>query len=105
ADLDGTISYSPIRQVIWQRNNDRAATLFPNPVSQDEVKVTWEQPAPAQVTWLLYNAWGQEIRSGQVGAAAGANQVGVAVTDLPAGVYLLRLRTKDWDWTEEFVRR
>ncbi len=104
-DLDGTLSYTDIQRVSWRENDGRAASLYPNPVAEDQLQVAWTMPAPAKVTWLLYNAWGQEIRRGHLGADAGANKVELAVTDLPAGVYLLRLRAKDWDWTEQFVRR
>lgn len=104
-DLDGTLSYSPIRQVTWSAQNERDAILYPNPVANGQLHVAWAMPAAGQVTWLLYNAWGQEVRRGHLGANAGANKVDLAVEDLPAGVYLLRLRTKDWDWTEEFIRR
>ena len=79
--------------------------MYPNPVSSLALTIEWVSPEAEQVNWHLYNTYGQEVRRGKVGAAAGANQVELAVDNLPAGVYLLRLRTHDWDWTGSLVRQ
>lgn len=104
-DYDGTTDYSVVRRVTWRSDDGRAVKVYPNPVDGTELSVGWISPRAEQVDWHLYNSYGQELRKGKVGAAAGANTVELAVDDLPAGVYLLRLRTKDWDWTGSVVRK
>lgn len=104
-DFDGTEDYSVVRRVTWQLDEERAVNIYPNPVGGKTLKIDWRSPEVEQVNWHLYNSYGQEVRKGKVGAAAGANQVELAMDDLPTGVYLLRLRTRDWDWTGSVVRR
>lgn len=104
--VDGSDDRTAVRRVSWLATDDRAVTLYPNPLpSATALNVSLVSPAAATMHWYLYNTYGQEVKRGSFGAAAGANQVELAVDDLPAGVYLLRLRTKDWDWTGNFVRR
>lgn len=104
-DFDGEQDYSNVRRVIWRTDDERAGKIFPNPVAETALTVSWRSPEKERVNWHLYNTYGQEVRKGQVGADAGANTVELAVDDLPAGVYLLRLRTQDWDWTSRLVKR
>jgi hypothetical protein len=104
-DFDGGEDHSVVRRVTWQLDDERAVKLYPNPVGGLALTIGWVSPEAEKVNWHLYNTYGQEVRKGNVGAAAGANQVELAMDDLPAGVYLLRLRTRDWDWTGSVVRR
>jgi hypothetical protein len=104
-DFDGTEDYSIVRRVTWQLDEERAVKMYPNPVGGETLTIEWKSPEAEQVNWHIYNTYGQEVRKGKVGADAGANQVELAMDDLPTGVYLLRLRTHDWDWTGSVVRR
>ncbi|WP_020567554.1 T9SS type A sorting domain-containing protein [Neolewinella persica] len=104
-DFDGEEDYSLVRRVTWRADDERAVRVFPNPVGGSALTVNWVSPEAERVNWHVYNTYGQEVRKGHVGAAAGANTVELAVDELPAGVYLLRLRSKDWDWTGSLVRR
>ncbi|MGK0450106.1 MAG: photosystem II stability/assembly factor-like uncharacterized protein [Neolewinella sp.] len=103
-DVDGSRSTTVIRRVDWDAADD-AVVIYPNPVTTDAVTVAWQRPEATSTSWYMYNTYGQEVRRGIVGAAAGANKVELATDNLPAGVYLLRLRTKDWDWTGNFIVR
>jgi hypothetical protein len=103
-DLDGANSHSAIQRVRWSID-DRAAIVYPNPVTNGVLTAEWQQPVTETMSWYIYNIYGQEVTRGIEGAAAGANQVELATDQLPAGTYLLRLRTKNWDWTGNFVVR
>ena len=103
-DLDGAVSRTAIQRVSWAAD-DQAAIIYPNPVTGGLLNAEWQQPAATPMSWYVYNVYGQEVRRGTVGAAAGANKVEIATNQLPTGTYLLRLRTKNWDWTENFLVR
>jgi len=103
-DLDGTESVSAVERVACP-DTAPAVTLFPNPTDNSGIQVRWQAAPDRSYQYLLYNSYGQEVRRGNFGAGAGAREVALPTTSLPAGVYLLRLRTKDWDWTGNFVIR
>lgn len=103
-DLDGSRSSTELRRVVWNTKAE-VAIIYPNPVTSGTMTVAWQRPEARTTTWYMYNSYGQEVRRGTVGAAAGANKVEVATDDLPAGAYLIRLRTNDWDWAGNFVVR
>ena len=105
-DFDGAQTVSPSRRVDFFSSDDVNVQLYPNPVGQDELTLNWQQnEEDANVRWLVYNQWGQEIASGSPAARVGENLAVVNLAKLPAGVYLLRLRGTDFDWTGHFVRR
>lgn len=109
-DLDESESTSPLRRVAWA-DDAETVRMYPNPAGTAGVHLSWDQEDATH--YLLYNAQGQELRRQQLGtfgqlsgtAAAGAKQVVVATSDLPAGFYLLRVRGVDWDWVGSLVIR
>jgi photosystem II stability/assembly factor-like uncharacterized protein len=103
-DFDGAESQTQLRRVTWL-DSEAAVRMSPNPVGDGGLRVQWTSPSARNVRYVLYNSFGQEIRKVDLAAAAGARDVVVPTADLPAGLYLLRLRAKDWDWTGEFVVR
>ena len=68
--------------------------LFPNP-AKDEVFLQWnsEREQTAQVE--VFDLGGNRIGLKQVEAVQGANRLRYSTTDLPAGLYLVRLSVKD----------
>lgn len=102
-DLDGTRNQTRVRRVNWSET-DKSPVIFPNPAT-GTFTLGWyrEQAQPTQ--YYLYNAYGQEVRRGDAGAAAGANAVQIPTGGLATGLYLVRLRTKDWDWAGEVLLR
>lgn len=103
-DIDGTENVSVVELVTWQ-DATPSVLLYPNPTNKSGLQVKWQATSERNYQYLIYNSYGQEIRRGDLGAGAGAREVTLPTDDLPAGVYLLRLRTKVWDWTGNFVVR
>lgn len=58
-DYDGNSSYSPIRTIRLQ-SNEQAFTINPNPSSADEIKVTTNN-INAEIDFYLYDASGKKI--------------------------------------------
>ncbi len=103
-DFDGTRRSSPVEAVRWPEAIQQV-TLFPNPTGAEGLNVRWTPLPDRSYQYYIYNSYGQEVSRKNLGAAAGAGEVTVPTDKLPTGVYLLRLRTKDWDWTGNFVVR
>lgn len=86
-DLDGTVTYSPVREVL-RRDAGGAVRLFPNPTRGG---ATLQLPAAAAYRGL-YDLRGRRQRVPAVPVDAGLRlDLGV----LPRGVYLLRVRLSD----------
>ncbi|WP_222707084.1 carbohydrate binding domain-containing protein [Neolewinella aurantiaca] len=104
-DFDGKENHSVIREVTWQVGNKQEVKVSPNPMSGTDLTVAWMSPKEENVGWCIYNTYGQEINKGNVGANAGANEVRLALSNLPAGIYLLRLQGYNWDWSGGILQR
>lgn len=79
-DFDGTIEYSPVRQVTFSPAV-AALTVFPNPATEE---VTISSSLDATAPYELRDVTGRAVR--QIPAAA----TSFSVAELPTGVYLLR---------------
>ncbi|MEM6771845.1 MAG: T9SS type A sorting domain-containing protein [Bacteroidota bacterium] len=113
-DVDGTEYSSAVKTVVWP-TSEQVVTLYPNPTDRTGLRVKWQAKTNRQYQYYVYNSYGQEVSRQQLGgASAGADagagpeqlvamEVTVPTTDLPAGVYLLRLRAQDWEWAGHFV--
>jgi len=78
-------------------------SVFPNPVqSQLNVQLTLTQSMDVNIT--VMNVTGQVIRQNQYQMINGQNDVVIPTSDLPSGVYMLRLETNDGVVTEKFVK-
>jgi len=91
--------------VRWRQRAGTNIVLYPNPVTNDLLQIQWTSSETTAARWLIYNAHGQEVRSGDTPVVPGPNECAVNVAALPAGVYLLRLRSRDSDWSGHFLRR
>jgi PKD repeat protein len=85
-------------------NSIEQLNIFPNPVqNQLNVRMTLTQNMDVNVS--VMNATGQMLRQSQHQMASGQNDVVVPTSDLPAGVYMLRLETNEGVVTEKFVKQ
>lgn len=88
-DFDGSFSYSEVQVANLQKSQWLQA--YPNPVG---TTLTLELPETAEtfrLDWL--DATGRVVRQDQLSGGAGAGEVSLEVSDLPAGVYQLRLQS------------
>jgi hypothetical protein len=71
---------------------DGCISVYPNP-SSDILNIDLNSPERANVTCTLVNIAGQEVLSQQFSAAEGLNHHVVSVRNIPAGLYILHLRS------------
>ncbi|SFQ04497.1 lamin tail domain-containing protein [Hymenobacter arizonensis] len=95
-DLDGTVAFSPVVSVSGTGAPLELA-LYPNPTTD---RITIAVPAASCRTYRVLNTLGQVVDHGD---AATADPV-VAVHRLPAGTYILELRTAAGRQMRRFVK-
>jgi hypothetical protein len=93
-DADGTSAYSPVQALAVPLAAGLAVQAYPNPSARaDEVTLAIGTDQAGPVALVLVNALGQQISQQQLMLPAGASTVPLAgASQLPAGVYLLRVR-------------
>ncbi len=92
-DLDGRISYSPVRTVsATTKPTDFSAQLYPNPLEASSV-LRFDAPVAAPVLCSLRDALGREIQHYELPAQVGVQQLTMpALANLRTGLYYLLLR-------------
>ena len=89
-DLDGSFTYSDIREVAlldlttdWQ--------VYPNPVGHDgQLQVNWLQAEDYFAAFELLSTTGQVVRQFRVDTSPGWASASIDLSGLPSGVYFLR---------------
>ncbi|RAK66073.1 tandem-95 repeat protein [Hymenobacter edaphi] len=89
-DTDGTATTTDVRVVGFGKAASVTLSAYPNPAT-DRLRVGLTG-ATGPATATLYNATGQQLRTASFDAAQPAT---LDVTTLPAGTYLLRVRTAE----------
>lgn len=85
-DIDGTITYSDIRQIEWNHNNQEIV-CFPNPIINDFLTIDgWSAAAPLQ----LYNSQGKVIDVRNRLTEVNTQRKRLNMSGLPPGIYFLR---------------
>lgn len=102
-DLDGTVSYSPIKRVSWQDSDDLEVTLYPNP-AKAILYLQLPTTNTGKLDWEIQSLQGQTLRQGNYPAPIANEILELPLGNLPAGVYLLRLRSSKGETKLTFVR-
>ncbi|MFC0774194.1 choice-of-anchor tandem repeat GloVer-containing protein [Terrimonas alba] len=102
-DIDGKFTYSKVISVsLENKGNDVKA--YPNPVgTQLSLQIT--SAANDRVVWKIINMSGVTVMNGQRTIAAGDNIVGLDVTKLSRGVYLLGVQGDKINKQIQFVKQ
>lgn len=87
-DYDGSEGISDILQLV--RTPTTALRVYPNPVG-DRLEVSLQVETPTQTRLLLIAADGRVISAIDQELAIGLNQLSLDLTDVPAGIYILRV--------------
>lgn len=101
-DFDGQFSYSPVEAVLMGKAGAEIRLLvFPNPAN-NELNLKTDRPLQAADRVEIYDYTGRQVLSISASEAISAP---VAVSQLPAGTYIVRLRTADGVVNTSFVKQ
>jgi hypothetical protein len=99
-DQNGTVNYSPIRQVILTANHDIA--LSPNPTT-GAVYITGMESSKSMIQVVVYNEYGQSVWSGKVTGTEMATK-GIDLSRLASGSYTIRLSSDNQINSMRFIK-
>jgi hypothetical protein len=91
-DLDGTFSYSPVREV----NSAVAVSIscYPNPVV-NSVNIRIDDPKPAVYRYSVVTTDGRILQAGVIEAGGAGQQISLNLTTAPRGILILRVQDAD----------
>ncbi|WP_276503075.1 choice-of-anchor tandem repeat GloVer-containing protein [Terrimonas pollutisoli] len=102
-DIDGKSTYSKVIAVSLE-NNASKVKVYPNPVG-NQLGLQISSSANDRVVWKIINMSGVTVMNGQRTIAAGDNIVGLDVTKLSRGVYLLSVQGDKINKRIQFVKQ
>lgn len=89
-----TTSSGGARVAAQEVNPEADLTLYPNPASQ-EVRLRYQAPMANQVEVSILSGTGRTLQLSDHAVTEGANDIRIPLPQLPAGMYLLRLRDSE----------
>ncbi|MDF3026962.1 MAG: repeat protein [Fluviicola sp.] len=90
-DFNGHTSYSELAAITIDGYSGRQVIIYPNP-AMNEISI--ESAGSETDSYLLYNCQGQEISSQTKIIESSKNSLKIDVSQLPAGIYLLKTLTQ-----------
>lgn len=81
-------------------------SIYPNPaINRIQVTITAERPAETKGNLRIFSLTGRMLYEENIQMTAGENQVGVQISDLPDGLYLLQVRNGNKVKTIRFLKQ
>lgn len=93
---DGSLTYSPVKYVkINCKPNTRFIKLYPNPVNNGNVFLSFGSEISGVAQIVLFNEAGQQVTKTKTTLTNGNNNIIIDVSHLPKGIYFIHLITAD----------
>jgi hypothetical protein len=102
-DKDGKSSYSSIVTVTIGLNSS-LLSIYPNPVREDATLAVSLDKAQ-KATYSIYDQGGKLIITNNISLNNGINSLSLPVSDLPAGIYIIKLKTESSYKQTQFVKQ
>ena len=99
-DLDGTVSYSPVRPVAFTKVAQPAISLYPNPAASNTALDLRQLPAGSYQVYLL-DATGRRVLDTELGAGL---VHGLELGGLASGSYLVLVRGNSLNLTKRLMK-
>lgn len=99
-DLDGTISYSSI-QATNHLLEFKGVTVFPNP-TQSDLTLNFQSQENGLADLELFSVEGKRLMSTQKEYTIGENNLHLNTSYLPAGAYIVTIRTENISFSSKF---
>jgi hypothetical protein len=89
-DIDGTVSYSPVKRISLASTTGVSVTCYPNPVV-DFVWLHFDQALAANYHYSVYTADGRLFQTGVFAISGAGQQAGINLGNAPRGILFIRL--------------
>ena len=103
-DLDGSFEFS--KTIVLQRSGGRLISLntYPNP-ADSKLNVDIYSPEEQDATLLVADQFGRILHTEEIHAEEGLNSNELIVSDLPAGIYFIEVKTERSLSMQKFVKQ
>lgn len=102
-DFDQSYQYSKMINIERKQDQFSLKSLFPNPVNT-QLTVVFNNEQKGKVNIEISDLTGRIVYQNSYKAQEGVNQPSIGVSDLTAGIYLLKLSNGNTQLTKRFVR-
>jgi len=103
-DLDGRREYFQIRKIMNRSLQERTIIVAPNPFTT-ELTAFINVPRTQQITATVSDLSGRTIKTVYGKYAEGAAEININTTDLPKGLYLLKVKGEDFSQIQKIVKQ
>lgn len=101
-DLDGKIAYSDV--IVLNRVVETNYDIYPNPVD-DVLNVDIEMDKAELIEIAIYDLSGKQVEQLSFDAVSGINQLNIATSNLPTGMFLLEIITSNSVISKKLIKR
>jgi hypothetical protein len=103
-ELDGSYSYSDIITAKCGKLNPKV-NAFPNPITEDQLKLIIQNPNNARFDMSVINVLGQSVFTQILELQEGEQQLELTTKSWPSGLYTINLKGLDWQWSEKLIKQ
>lgn len=87
-DLDGTKTYSDLKNIFWTSNG--IISIYPNP-TKDQLNIDFSSEKVSQTEIKLFDMRGRLLKSKMIESHLGINQINLSMDELASGMYHIQL--------------
>jgi hypothetical protein len=102
-DFNGSIAYSPVRVVNVSASTSQPLLLLQNPV-HNQLRFMFQTPKQHHYTFQIFDATGRIHVQLTKKLDNGVHRSSLNLSDLPPGLYLLRIAHPDKTYTQKFIK-
>ena len=104
-DFDGQYSYSGMISVSWEneREGEQSPVYYPNPTTGDLMLYYASAQTDDKAQLSLYDLNGRVVFQQPLQLTAGYNSLPVQLPSLPAGMYIVQLRSASELWQQQLI--
>jgi agmatine/peptidylarginine deiminase len=85
-----------------EEHEDYNLLVYPNPVT-DRLSIRFKAQDTRYQSFEVYSISGELVRTGMIESNAGVNETTISVSDLPSGIYILKLHAGDQLLTRKII--
>jgi hypothetical protein len=102
-DIDGKKNYFEIKKILNKPGGGPAMVVSPNPfVNEISAFISVDRPQKIRIT--VTDMTGKVLKNSSAAFAPGNTEIKVSATDLPAGMYFLRVHGENISFTSKIVK-
>lgn len=104
-DIDGSFAYTKIVEITVNNSGFDIGEIFPNPVTDQIIRLNITATEPETVNLLLFSSVGQLVHEERKPMAIGTNSIEISFPELTPGAYFLKVQGKYHNGYKQLIIR